>query len=182
MAEGYRASVDRIAALAGVAKQTLYNHFGSKEELYTEVGAHLADQAAVELNAAATEDLRETLIRFGLDIRNRALSDHGIALFRAFNTEGARFPEMSRAIHVNAFQRLRARIAEVLAIAGSRGQLSIDVPEFAAAMLLGMLVDADRLARLTGDPRLPTKQEEQRVHKIVDCYLRAFQPQAVTGA
>ena len=35
MEEGYRASVDRIAALAGVAKQTLYNHFTSKEELYT---------------------------------------------------------------------------------------------------------------------------------------------------
>ena len=36
MAEGYRASVEGIAARAGVAKQTLYNHFPSKDELFSE--------------------------------------------------------------------------------------------------------------------------------------------------
>ncbi|MGL5860132.1 MAG: TetR/AcrR family transcriptional regulator, partial [Phycicoccus sp.] len=36
--DGYRgASVDEVAALAGVSKQTLYAHFGSKEALFVEV-------------------------------------------------------------------------------------------------------------------------------------------------
>ena len=35
--DGYRASIDRIARRAGVAKQTVYSHFPSKEELFKAV-------------------------------------------------------------------------------------------------------------------------------------------------
>src|SRR5450759_3754086 len=41
MKEGYRASMDRIAERAGVARQTVYNHFPSKKDLFSEV-AHIA--------------------------------------------------------------------------------------------------------------------------------------------
>jgi TetR/AcrR family transcriptional repressor of mexJK operon len=176
MEEGYRASVDRIAALAGVAKQTLYNHFTSKEELYTEVGASLADQAAVELRAADNEKLRDTLIRFGLDIRQRALNDSAIALFRVFHGEGGRFPETGRALHARAVKRLREHIADVLTQAAKRGEVKVDDPAFAASMLMGMLVEVDRIARLTGGHQLESKREKQRVVQIVDCFLRAFHP------
>jgi TetR/AcrR family transcriptional regulator of autoinduction and epiphytic fitness len=39
-------SVDRIAAAAGVSKRTVYNHFPSKEELFTETLVQLFQSGA----------------------------------------------------------------------------------------------------------------------------------------
>jgi AcrR family transcriptional regulator len=55
--DGYRrASVDRIAVAAGVAKPTLYAHFGSKEALFCAVCARLGEQIVAEAEAAAGAD------------------------------------------------------------------------------------------------------------------------------
>src|SRR5215510_13880529 len=47
--QGYdQAGVDAIAAEAGVAKATIYNHFGDKESLLRAIISDLADQALAE--------------------------------------------------------------------------------------------------------------------------------------
>src|SRR6266571_2891909 len=42
---GYDAGMDLIAEAAGVSKVTIYNHFGSKEQLFTEVISEAFEQA-----------------------------------------------------------------------------------------------------------------------------------------
>ena len=42
---GYDAGMDLIAEAAGVSKVTIYNHFGSKEQLFTEVIGEAFEQA-----------------------------------------------------------------------------------------------------------------------------------------
>src|SRR6266852_3227063 len=48
---GYHTSVEEIARRAGVAKQTLYHHFPSKDELFKEVACDLAKHVLVGLAA-----------------------------------------------------------------------------------------------------------------------------------
>src|SRR4051794_32228087 len=57
--EGYeRASVDAIAAAAGVSKPTIYSHFGGKEQLFREsVADSAAQQNAEALQVILTLDL-----------------------------------------------------------------------------------------------------------------------------
>src|SRR5919108_2942488 len=82
LALGYRSSVERIARRAGVAKQTVYHHFPSKDELFKEVARDLAKRVLVELGSG-TRDLRSALERFGAAYRKRVLGSQGIATFRA---------------------------------------------------------------------------------------------------
>jgi AcrR family transcriptional regulator len=56
---GYAAiSLGQIAAEVGVTKSALYNHFRSKESLYTEVLCHLLGLIAAGVNAASEESVR----------------------------------------------------------------------------------------------------------------------------
>src|SRR2546423_13956820 len=81
LARGYGSSVDAIARRAGVAKQTVYHHFPSKDELFKEVARELVKGILIELDAEP-QDFRAGLVRFGAAYRRRILSAEGIATFR----------------------------------------------------------------------------------------------------
>jgi TetR/AcrR family transcriptional repressor of mexJK operon len=172
--EGYRASVDRIAARAGVAKQTFYNHFPHKAALFEEV----IRQATSELLVALDDDgsnLRERLIRFGIVYRDKALSATGLGLFRVLAAEAARFPDLARTVYRSGPARTTTRLAAVLQAAMDRGELRGADAEFAATTLLSMLVGAERTRFLfSGEP--PPRTNSMRAAEIVDCFLRAFAP------
>lgn len=176
MEKGYRASVDNIAERAGVARQTLYNNFANKEELFREVGAKLAESLAAEL-CLERDGLQETLYRFSLELRKRSLSDKGIAIYRSFLVEGARVPEMAAAIHGRVTDRVIEILSEYMSWAMSTGELREEEPKFAAEMLVSMLIHGDRARRLACGPLLEENENERRVRKIIECFLRAFKPE-----
>ena len=89
--DGYGASMERIAARAGVAKQTLYNQFGNKENLFAEVIRQSVDDITVSLGDLKL-DLRRSLLRFAAAFRAKALSTHGVGMHRALIAEAPRFP------------------------------------------------------------------------------------------
>lgn len=171
LAHGYGSSVDEIARRAGVAKQTVYHHFQSKDRLFKEVARDLAKHVLVELEGA---DVRAALLRFALAYRKRALGAQGIATFRTLVPEVARFRALARAMYANSAGELVHRLAGFLRKATSAGKLSVEDPEFAAEMFLSMLAGHDRIKRLFSVPH-SAENESRRAARIVDCFLRACQ-------
>lgn len=176
LADGYRTSVDDIARRAGVVKQTLYHHFKSKDRLFEEVARELAKGILISLPGEPA-GLRGDLVRFGTLLRRHVLGREGLGLFRTLSAEMPRFRVLARAIYAGSAGETRRRLAEFLARAMDRGLLRRDDAEFAADMLLGMLAGQDRMRRLFGvEPALSGKGEDVRTGKIIDCFLRAFDP------
>jgi AcrR family transcriptional regulator len=173
MEEGYRASIDRIAARAGVARQTVYNHFASKDDLFSEV-AHIAAGAILVSLDGDGGDIRERLLSFGAALRNKVIGDEGLAMFRTLSAEAPRFPALAQAFFDKGPRQAVRRLAEFLARAMDEGVLRRDDSRFAAEMLLSMLEGFDRTRRLLGEPSLPADQEQERLARIVDCFLQAY--------
>ena len=98
LAHGYRSSVERIARRAGVAKQTVYHHFPSKDELFKEVARELAKRVLVELDSGRN-GVRGGLLRFACAYRKRVLGTQGVAMFRTVVPEVPRFPALARAMY-----------------------------------------------------------------------------------
>ena len=173
MEEGYRASIDRIAARAGVARQTVYNHFASKDDLFSEV-AHIAANAILVSLDGDGGDIRERLLRFGAALRQRVIGDEGLAMFRTLSAEAPRFPALAKAFLDKGQSQAVRRLAVFLGRAMDDGTLRRDDPRFAAEMLISMLEGFDRTRRLLGGASLPAAKEQDRVARIIDCFLQAY--------
>jgi TetR/AcrR family transcriptional regulator, mexJK operon transcriptional repressor len=172
LARGYASSVDDIARRAGVAKQTVYSHFPSKDRLFREVARGLAMSVLVQLEGG---DLRAALLRFALAYRERALGVQGIASFRTLVPEVPRFKAIAKSMYADTVGAMVERLAGYLGAAMREGKLRRDDPAFAAEMLLSMLSGIDRVKRLFCVTN-GIDNDERRTARIVDCFLRAYKP------
>ena len=172
--DGYRTSVEQIARQAGVAKQTVYHHFASKDELFREVANDYARRLLVELNCQSGEDCRASLLRFALAYRQRILSADGIALSRAFLAEVPRFKALARSMYAHGAGETARGLAAWLQQAMDTGRLRRDDPQFAAELLMGILVGHDRIKRLYGAAPLRGTDEERHTARLLDIFLRAY--------
>ena len=70
-------SMDKIAATAGVSKRTVYNHFPSKEELFTEILNKLwaSSVAQLDVSYSSAQPLRDQL-RVLLHAKMKMMSDN----------------------------------------------------------------------------------------------------------
>lgn len=173
--EGYGASLDRIATRAGVARQTLYNHFECKSTLFEEVIRASMRQVLVTLEAV-DGGLRENLLHFAHVYRRKLLSPEALAMFRNLATEMPRFPELARTVFMAGPTQTILHLSRFLDKAMERGELRRDDPAFAAEVLVGMLTGYDRVRGLMG-AETEKLTDDRHCERLVDCFLRAFRPE-----
>jgi len=174
---GYEtASMDDIAALAGVSKRTVYNHFGSKEELFGETLMQMFESSAgvLELGYQPERDLREQLVEL-MRLKMRTLDDpEFIALARVAMGETIHSPERALPILARLGQREEG-VTTWIRAAQLDGKLKAGDPTFAATLLQGQVKTFAFWPQIAmGAPALSPQQQELVVDAAVSMFLSYF--------
>ncbi|MEV8308180.1 TetR/AcrR family transcriptional regulator [Streptomyces flavidovirens] len=145
--EGFGVGMDAIAAGAGVSKVTVYNHFGSKEALFTAVITEALDEPLGSASAAGLEglaeadDLRSAFIDAARTWVNAVRTNQDvIALRNLVAAELHRFPELGKAWQGHGPEGHHPAVAAALRSLADQGRLLIPDLEAAIIQLYALLV------------------------------------------
>lgn len=177
------ASMDEIAALARVSKQTVYKQFSGKEALFVEVVSRMTEEASARVHKEVPEleeggDVSEYLLMYAARQLGVVLTRRLMRLRRLVIGEAGRFPRLAEALYQRGPQSAMEAFARSLERLAARGLLTIDDPETAASHF-NWLVMAEPLHRamLLGDDAIPKPPAlRQHAADAVRTFLRAYPP------
>lgn len=181
LGNGFRGtSMDTVARAAGVAKQTVYQHFTDKERLFTEVVRRavdaVADPVAAEIGrVGAGPDLSRDLTELAVRQLGAVLQPRVLALRRLVIGEAGRFPELGRAFFDEGPGRTMRGLADRFAALAREGRLRVDDPGTAAAQFNWLVMAAPvNEAMLLGRTAFPAEDLARLADRAVATFLRAY--------
>jgi len=106
-------SMDRVAAEAGVSKQTIYSHFQDKQGLFTALMERMTIRRfQTMLGGETLQGDPETLMRqFAEGFLNKIADAEYVAWFRLMIAESVRFPELAQLYGRTVIQQGRQLVA-----------------------------------------------------------------------
>jgi AcrR family transcriptional regulator len=175
---GFRdTSMDEVAALAAVSKQTVYKHFADKESLFSEIVTGAVSEVSDPVHAEVltledSGDVEADLRGLARELLRMVLQPRILQLRRLVIGEAARFPELGRAFYVQGPERTIAALATVFERLAERGVLELDDARLAAAHFnwLVMSIPLNRAMFLGEDQ--PLKRPE--LNRFADAGVRTF--------
>lgn len=175
ISQGFGAtSMEAIAERAGVSKLTLYNQFGSKQDIFVAAVTAKCDEMLGSLHLAAPGRMpvRRALVSTGHAFLGLILSPEAVAMLRLIMQE--RSPELSGLFYRSAIEPTTEQVAAVIAGFEASDQLDIGDPLQASCDYLDLLKGKPWLLTLMGLQPMSASELDQHVEHCADVMLRAW--------
>jgi len=173
-------SMDKIAERAGVSKQTVYSHFGSKEGVFV-----ASIEAKCILNSLSSEFFQQQaptahlMLELARHFNELLLSDDAIRIMRLCCTSAESHPEVSELLYSAGFENLHRLLSDFLAQRAASGELDIPNTDAAANQFLFM-VNSDEAfrARLGLKPSLSSQEQDDYLKSSVRIFLKGYRSES----
>ncbi len=174
---GVHAPIEEVARRAGVSKQTIYNHYGSKTELVRTLVERRRNRITTPLDQAAPGDrVEDTLASYAQAILELIVTPNSIQLLRMGVTSAVEMPDLAHTIYDAGSRASRLRLAEFLTGA-SREEVVVDNPAEAADLFLGMVIAGIQVRLLLGlDAGLTFEAIPPRARECARRFVLAYAP------
>lgn len=171
------ASMDSIAEAAKVSKQTVYNHFGSKEELFAAMVRETCDTMTLAFAEAAKDGNPEKTLRsIARRFMDTMFNEDKLALHRTLMAEVSRFPELGRSFYQSGPAVIRRFLADYFKDQNLRGTLKVDNPQVTAEQFISMVTSCRLRSELGVEPIPSAEMREQYINNAVSLIMRACAP------
>jgi AcrR family transcriptional regulator len=167
--------MDEVANRAGVAKQTVYARYASKDALFLAVVDSVQGKMLSAICAAGSLPIRDRLQRIARELLDVVLDPSILSLSRIGLGACYRFPTLGHSIYGTRIKGLHAILAEIIGQAAKDGSLNVDNPKVAAEQFLA-LVRGELHLHCLYDPSFrpaPAKIERQ-IKAGVDCFMARY--------
>jgi TetR/AcrR family transcriptional repressor of mexJK operon len=183
--QGYgAASMDAIARVAGVSKQTIYSHFGGKEALFEAI---IRDKCGHLLQPLFVPEVRGAdPVRLLTEIAERflalVLASGNIEFFRVIVAECRRFPELADAFYRAGPSRAAEDLAEYLKEMDRKGTLAVPDPLRSARLFFSLFRGDLWMRKLLGiDPEDLERDARDLVRLAVGAFVSVHAPARRAG-
>jgi AcrR family transcriptional regulator len=177
--DGYGASLESIAEAAEVARQTVYNQFGSKEQLFAEVVQSVYQRMLTPIFVVDRQgDMISMLTELGRHLMKVALHPDSLALQRIAMGEYRDTPTLMRVAHTlratHAIPVLTEYLADYLRGQMQDGVIDAADPLLSAEAFFGSLIAHARYRLSIGVEGDTPEQLETRLRLCVNIFARGF--------
>ena len=154
------ASMDQVAALAGVSKMTVYRHFGSKEDLFAGVITDLCQFIVAEdLDAIFAQEPQQALRAFARKMTDIVFEPDTAELHRIVIAESRRFPKLGQLFYQTGPQACIDALEAFFVRHKGDPNLKVADPRRSAEEFLELLRGYSHLKMLLGIEKRPTKHD-----------------------
>jgi len=169
------ATMDAVAAEAGLTKPTVYQYFPSKESLFSAMMIGKRDQMLDVFEHPSAEGMVHDLYVFAWDYADTLMRPEMLSLARLIIGEVQRFPEIGRAYQASGPDHVLRGIMRYLSVRRENGQLDFEDAELAAQDLWGLILSAPRTQALYMPDSAPDRAALARyIHNGLTVFLKAY--------
>jgi TetR/AcrR family transcriptional repressor of mexJK operon len=168
-------SMDEVASRAGVAKQTVYARYASKDALFLAVCESLQGRMLSAISAAESLPIRDRLQHIARELLELVLDPSSLSLSRIALGASYRFPTLGHSIYGARINKLHEILADILEQAATDGCLALSNPRVAAEQFLA-LVRGELHLHCLYDPNFRPSQIkiERQIDAGVDCFMARY--------
>jgi TetR/AcrR family transcriptional repressor of mexJK operon len=175
--QGYSAtSMEALAKQADVSKQTVYSHFGSKDELFAASIEQKCDSyEMINFSLDEFSDPKSMLMQLAKRFIIMLTSKEALAVHKICSFESNSYPQLSELFYQAGPERLSKEVAELMTLLNDKKMLAIDNPWYAALQFLNMMKGEVWMRVEFNTKKQLTEQEvESYLAASVELFMRGY--------
>ena len=175
---GLSAPMEAIARRAGVSKQTVYNHYGSKADLMRALMNRRVEAITASLREpGAADNPTEALEAYARSVLETVITTKSYSMMRVIILGSGEMPDVAREVYEAGPLSARRQLAAFLKTETELGRMKVEDFDQAAEFFSGMVMGHSQLRSLLRLPSEKTPDEYGRLAREAAVrFMKAYAP------